>query len=88
MTAQEVFDDLSTKYGEDFNWNMLQVTNKTFVAELKKEMGETHFLYNEQIYAVAKYKSNDDVFVRDFFIKNLRSCSEKRNAQRIKRSFI
>lgn len=61
MTAEEVFDDLSKKYGEDFNWHMLPFTNKTFVAELKKEIGENHFLYNQQIYAVGKCDSNDDV---------------------------
>ena len=38
MTAEEVFDDLSHKYGEDFNWHMLPFTNKTFVAELKSEI--------------------------------------------------
>ncbi len=61
MTAEEVFDDLLHKYGEDFNWHMLPFTNKIFVAELKNEIGEKHFLYNEQIYAVAKCDSNDDV---------------------------
>lgn len=61
MTAEEVFDDLTNKYGEEFNWHMLPFTNKSFVAELKKEIGETHFLYNERIYAVAKCDSNDDV---------------------------
>ena len=61
MTAEEVFDDLAKKYGEEFNWHVLPFTNKSFVAELKKEIGETHFLYNERIYAVAKCDSNDDV---------------------------
>lgn len=66
MTAEEVFDELSHKYGEDFNWHMLPFTNKTFVTELKNEIGEQHFLYNKQIYAVAKCDSNDDVlFVAD-----------------------
>lgn len=61
MTAEEVFDDLFKKYGDDFNWCMIPFTNKTFVAELKNEIGEEHFLYNQQIYAVAKCDSNDDV---------------------------
>ncbi len=61
MTAEEVFDDLANQYGEDFNWYMLPFTNKTYVSELRKEIGETHFLYNKQIYAVAKCDSNDDV---------------------------
>jgi hypothetical protein len=61
MTAEEVFCDLNDKYGEEFNWNMVPFTNKTFVAELKREIGEKHFLYNERIWAVAKCDSNDDV---------------------------
>ena len=61
MTAEEVFNDLSNKYGDDFNWHILPLSNKTFVAELKKEIGKEHFLYNQQLRAVAKCDSNDDV---------------------------
>ena len=35
--------------------------NTGFVAELKKENGRNYFLYNKQIWAVAKCDSNDDV---------------------------
>ena len=35
--------------------------NTGFVAILKKEIGRNHFLYNKQIWAVAKCDSNDDV---------------------------
>lgn len=61
MTAEEVFCDLYDKYGEEFNWQILPFSDKTFVEELRREIGEKHFLYNEQIYAVAKCDSNDDV---------------------------
>ncbi len=61
MTAEEVFNDLSEKYGDDFNWHLLPLTNKTFVAELKKEIGTMHPLYGKDIWAVAKCDSNDDV---------------------------
>ena len=61
MTAEEVFHDLATKYGDDFHWRMLPSTNQSFVAELKKEISVTHFLYHERIRAVAKCDSNDDV---------------------------
>ena len=61
MTAEEVFYNLYEKYGDDFNWYMLPLSNQTFVAELKKEIGKNHFLYNKQIWAVAKCDSNDDV---------------------------
>ena len=61
MTAEEVFCELSDKYGDDFNWHMLPLSNHTFTAELKKEIGNRHFLYHKQIWAVAKCDSNDDV---------------------------
>ncbi len=61
MTAEEVFCDLGDKYGDDFNWYMIPLTNRTFVVELRREIGEKHFLYNKPIYAVAKCDSNDDV---------------------------
>ena len=63
MTAEEVFCDLGDKYGDDFNWYMIPLTNRTFVAELRREIGEKHFLYNKPIYAVAKCDSNDDVLL-------------------------
>lgn len=61
MTAEEVFSDLSDKYGDDFNWYLLPLFNNTFVAELKKEIGTAHFLYEKDIRAVAKCDSNDDI---------------------------
>lgn len=61
MTAEEAFYNLCKKYGDDFNWHMLPFSNQTFVAELKKEIGKNHFLYNKQIWAVAKCDSSDDV---------------------------
>lgn len=63
MTAEEVFSDLFDKYGEDFNWYMIPLTQSSgiFVDELKKEIGKEHFLYNKKIWAVAKCESNDDV---------------------------
>ena len=61
MTAEEVFVELSEKYGENFNWRMIPLTNKSFVEELKKEIGRNHFLYNKILRAVAKCDSNDRV---------------------------
>lgn len=61
MTAEEVFCDLGDKYGDEFNWYMIPLTNKAFVSELKREIGEAHFLYNKPLWAVAKCDSNDDV---------------------------
>lgn len=48
MTAEEVFCELSDKYGDDFNWHMLPLSNHTFTAELKKEIGNRHFLYHNR----------------------------------------
>ena len=41
MTIEEVFSDLYDKYGEDFNWYMLPLTQADgmFVTELKNEIG-------------------------------------------------
>lgn len=63
MTAEEVFSGLYDKYGEDFNWHMIPLSQASgaFVEELKKEIGVEHFLYNKRIWAVAKCDSNDDV---------------------------
>lgn len=61
MTAEEVIYDLCHKYGDNFNWHMIPLTNHTFVKELKREIGINHFLYHEKVWAVAKCDSNDDV---------------------------
>ena len=92
MTAEEIFCDLFDKYGEDFNWYMvpLSQSNGAFVEELKKEIGEGHILYHNKLWAVAKCTSNDNVLYvageetgRDksyasfaFFRKNSRISSE------------
>lgn len=61
MTAEEVFNDLSEKYGDSFPWRMLPFSDKGFVTELKREIDQNHFLYNRKIWAVAKSDSSDDV---------------------------
>lgn len=63
MTAEEVFNSLSAKYGEAFNWYLLPLSqsNGTLVDELKKELSKDHFLYHQEIWAVAKCAANDDV---------------------------
>lgn len=63
MTSEEIFCDLYDKYGENFNWYMIPLTQAdgALVAELKKEIGKEHFLYDKKIWAVAKCESNDDV---------------------------
>lgn len=43
MTIEEIFSDLCDKYGEDFNWYMIPLTQAdgVFVTELKNEIGKT-----------------------------------------------
>ncbi|MDE6209975.1 MAG: hypothetical protein K2M73_09930 [Lachnospiraceae bacterium] len=60
MTAEEVFEELCQKYGDDFIWRLLPFSDKYFVNELRLELGE-HCLFDEPIYAVAKCEANDDV---------------------------
>lgn len=63
MSVKKIFCDLFDKYGEYFNWYTvpLSQSNGALVEELKKEIGERHFLYDKEIRAVAKCTSNDDV---------------------------
>lgn len=61
MTTEEVFCNLSEKYGDSFNWRMIPLSNKSFAAELKREIGKDHFLCNRKLWAVAKCDSSDDV---------------------------
>lgn len=63
MTAEELFDGLFDKYGEDFPWHMIPLSQSSgaFAEELKKEIGKGHSLYHKKVWAVAKCESNDDV---------------------------
>lgn len=60
MTVEEVFYKLSNIYGDEFGWQMVPPTN-SFVFELKRELGQEHFLCGQQIWAIAKCERNDDV---------------------------
>ena len=56
MTAEEVFSALYDKYGVDFNWHLLPLlqANGNFVEELKREIGNDHFLYYRKVLAEIK----------------------------------
>ena len=62
MTLEEMFCDLYDKYGKDFNWYLLPLTqaDRAFVVELNKEIGQGHFLSCKKIRAGAKGDSNED----------------------------
>ena len=61
MTIEEIMNLFYEEYGEEFNWHMIPFTNKTYVNELKKELGKNDNLVDQNIYSVAKCDSNDDV---------------------------
>ena len=49
MTAEEVFCKLIEKNGEDFNWRMIPFSDKHFVEELKKELGNDDTLFENAV---------------------------------------
>lgn len=61
MTIEEIMNCLTDEYGDNFNWRMIPLTDKYFAAELKRELkpGDP-FLMND-IHAVAKCDSDDNV---------------------------
>ena len=63
MTEEEAFSYLNMKYGTRFTWKLLLLSEATgyFVRELKKELGEDHELFRNNIYAVANNEVNDEV---------------------------
>ena len=63
MTVEEVFCGLFDKYGEDFSWYLvpLSQSNGALVKELKREIGEAHVLFHQEVRAAARCASNDDV---------------------------
>ena len=59
MTAEEYFELLYEKYGDDFNWMMISFSNKHFVEELIRELGAN--APDAPVYSIAKCASNDNV---------------------------
>ena len=61
MTIEEIIDCLIDKYGDEFNWRMIPFSNRYFVTELKRELRQGDPFLSNDIYAVAKCDSNDEV---------------------------
>lgn len=61
MTAEEVFGDLFDRYGEEFDWRMVPLTDKTFVEELKREIGNSRLSSGELESLLAGLGSLDSV---------------------------
>ena len=61
MTLEEIFYDLDRQYGGRFCWRMLPFTDRSFVEELKREIGENHPLWGKQLWAAAKSDTGDRV---------------------------
>ena len=77
MTIKDVLLELINKYGEEFNWYLLPITDKCFVSELKREIGKKHPLQEKSISAVAKCASNDDVLYMTLDDKRMEKQSAK-----------
>lgn len=60
MTIEEMFCYFDDKYGDEFNWGMLPFTDKHFVEELKREIGDDNQIFDNDIWAVARSYSSDD----------------------------
>ena len=61
MTIEEIISGLSDEYGDEFNWDIIPFSNKSFIDELKRELKPTDPFIQHDIYAVLKCDSNDDV---------------------------
>ena len=62
-----LFDNLISKYGDDFNWFVISDTNNIFYNEALFEINSHHPLYECIVQSVAKCESNDNVL---FLLKN------------------
>ena len=61
MTFEEAFEILCCELGDEFNWEFIRFTNKSFRNQTKKEIKEGHPLYGKTLYSTARCTSNDDV---------------------------
>lgn len=67
MSTEKLFDDLFNKYGDEFNWMTLQLSDNPYNKQAKKEIKYGHSLYGRKLTAIAKCESNDDVL---YFTEN------------------
>ncbi len=61
MLVERLFESLFAKYGDEFNWMILPLSNQTYNKQAEKEIKKGHSLYGVNLTAVAKCESNDDV---------------------------
>jgi hypothetical protein len=67
MSVEKLFDDLFNKYGDEFNWMTVPLSNNSYNKQAEKEIKYGHSLYGRKLIAVAKCESNDDVL---YFTEN------------------
>lgn len=60
MTAEEVFGDLLSEYGEAIGWEMLPFSDRYFLSELKVKLGADNPLFHKPVWAVAYNRLNGD----------------------------
>jgi hypothetical protein len=56
-----LYGQLADRYGDDFNWLLVNESNTSFITELRSELNSGHSLLEKAVMAVAKSDSNDDV---------------------------
>ena len=67
MVINDCFEELESKYGEDFCWFRVKSENNSFVAEAYREIRQGHLLYGMELTCLAKCEANDDVlFLTEF----------------------
>ena len=61
MTFEEAFEILCSELGDEFNWEFISFTKKSFCNHAKKDIKEDHPLYGKILHSIARCTSNDDV---------------------------
>ena len=81
MTAEEVFCDLYDKYGKDFSWHMIPLSqsNGALVEELKKKIGNNHFLYNKKIPEEYALRNGENKWKKDDVIRDFVNSASKQD---------
>lgn len=61
MIITNCFEELESKYGEDFCWMRVDAEKNSFVSEAYREIAQDHPLYGMKLTDLAKSEANDDV---------------------------
>ena len=67
MDFEIKFEQISKKFGEQFNWYYVNAINDSYMNQANRELSARHCLYNKIVKTLAKCESNDDVL---FYLKD------------------